>query len=506
MVLALASCTDGYEDMNKPGGSINDAEGDRDAYFLSAHFTNMQGGIISIDRDQNQYTEQLLGGPYSGYFTDSRPFSAPFSRYNPESGWVQSSFNYTFATPINSYKTIQGLTEDPIYLAISEVLKVMALNRLTDSYGPIPYSEILNSGLNAPYDAQDKVYEQMIADLNNAIEVFTTNQTIVVSPKIDLYYSGKVLNWAKLANSIKLRIAMRMADVNPALAKKSAEEVANHPIGAMASNADNAFLKVTTGQINPYQAGFLDYNGGDSRISADITTYMNSYNDPRRVAYFDPSTISGHEEEYIGLRNGINIASQAVSQQYSNINSDLRTKNTVLITAAAEAAFLKAEGALRGWSMGGTAKDFYEQGIRLSFDQWGVSGADAYIADATSTVDPYVDPRGVDSYSGTPSSITIAWNNLDSFDKNLERLITQKWIALYPNGLEAWAEFRRTGYPKLMPVKVNNSAVVSTTRMARRIEFPQSEYTGNGANIQKAITLLGGADNMATDLWWAKKN
>ena len=105
------------------------------------------------------------------------------------------------------------------------------------------------------------------------------------------------------------------------------------------------------------------------------------------------------------------------------------------------------------------------------------------------------------------SSIKIAWDSSASYETNLERIITQKWIAIYPDGVEAWSEFRRTGYPKLMPVQVNNSSVVSTTRMVRRLRYPNSEYTGNLTNVQYAVSnYLGGVDNMATDLWWAKKN
>lgn len=158
--------------------------------------------------------------------------------------------------------------------------------------------------------------------------------------------------------------------------------------------------------------------------------------------------------------------------------------------------------------MGGTAKDFYEEGITLSFDQNGVSGATAYIADNTSTPLRFTDPLFSSfSYFGTMSSIKIAWDSSASYETNLERIITQKWIAIYPDGIEAWSEFRRTGYPKLMPVLVNNSSVVSTTRMARRLRYPNSEYTGNLTNVQYAVSnYLGGVDNMATDLWWAKKN
>jgi hypothetical protein len=105
-----------------------------------------------------------------------------------------------------------------------------------------------------------------------------------------------------------------------------------------------------------------------------------------------------------------------------------------------------------------------------------------------------------------PSTVTIAFNAADPFETNLERIITQKWIAMYLNGPEGWAEFRRTGYPKLFPVVTNNSnGTINTAIQIRRIPFPLSEYNNNLVGVQSGITLLGGADNGGTTLWWDKK-
>jgi hypothetical protein len=181
--------------------------------------------------------------------------------------------------------------------------------------------------------------------------------------------------------------------------------------------------------------------------------------------------------------------------------------NKLLWMNAAESAFLKAEGALRGWNMGGSANDFYTQGIELSFDQWGVSGAGAYAENATSIPENYKDPLGANDNSGVPASITIKWNDADDFELNLERIITQKWIANFPLGHEAWSEFRRTGYPRLMEAPYNQSnGIVDGTEMARRLPYPLREYKENSDNLQDAIDDLGGPDNMATKVWWDCKN
>lgn len=503
--LFFVQCTDSYDRFNKTG--VDDEEGERDAYFLRQHIVSMQNWVIPSDPHAHQFTEQLLGGPYGGYFADVSPGfnNKNFATYTPEDAWSAATFNNGLKNIITSYNTVITLTEDPILLSVAKVLKVMAMGRITDIYGPIPYTKLGNEGdLNAPYDSQQEIYEAMISELDEAIGVLSEHQTSDFSSKADRYYTGKTLKWARLANSVKLRLAVRMANINPALAKSTAESIVTDPVGAMASNDDNAVLVLISGQSNPYQVGLSDWNGGDTRISADITSFMNGYGDPRMEKYFDKSGFG----TYTGFRSGITIPNpQSIGQQYSNMSEALRSASSMRIMCAAEVAFLKAEGALRGWSMGGTAKDFYEEGITLSFNQNGAAGVSAYIADNASTPERYVDPLGTFSYSGAPGTVTIAWSSSASFETNLERIITQKWIAIYPDGIEAWSEFRRTGYPKLMPVLTNNSSVVSTARMARRLRYPNSEYTGNLKNVQYAVSnYLGGADNMATDLWWAKKD
>ena len=171
---------------------------------------------------------------------------------------------------------------------------------------------------------------------------------------------------------------------------------------------------------------------------------------------------------------------------------------------AAEMAFCRAEGALAGWAgMGGTAEELYNEGIRLSFDQWGVKGADNYLADDTSTPADYVDAEnGYGSGHAKMTAITIKWDDAATDEEKLERLIVQKWIALYPDGQEAWCEIRRTGYPKVFPVAQTTAYDIE---VANRIPFDYTEETNNKQNYDRAVQLLGGADNYATKMWWQKR-
>jgi hypothetical protein len=243
---------------------------------------------------------------------------------------------------------------------------------------------------------------------------------------------------------------------------------------------------------------------GDISMSAAMKSIIEGYSDPRETAYFLPSAYDGKFE---GIRQGQNITT-AVYAGFSLLN--VQSTTPLEIMAASESFFLRAEGALRGWNMGGgTAQSFYTQGVTLSFQEKGASMPAGYLSDATSTAIPYIDPTNAtnDVLAGSPylNNITIAWNPGDSFEHSLQRIITQKWLAIYPDGEEAWSDFRRTGYPKLFPVVVNNSGgAISTTAFVKRIPFAADEDANNPKGVATGVALLGGPDNGGTRLWWDK--
>ena len=159
------------------------------------------------------------------------------------------------------------------------------------------------------------------------------------------------------------------------------------------------------------------------------------------------------------------------------------------------------------------ARKYYEDGIRLSFEERGATGADAYIADNTSMPGIYTDPLGENSYTRRMSECKIAWDTAGDEETNLEQIITQKWIAIFPLGTEAWSEYRRTGYPRLLPAVQNlGSDNVDLNRHARRLTYPVEEYSSNSANLSEAVGILnsesidGNGDSMATRVWWDCKD
>lgn len=506
-LLGTASCTKGYESANQDPGGATEEEMDRDGYRLSSSFRTIGNFIIPVEVNTNQFTDCLLGGSYGGYLADSNDgFNGKnFATYNPEDHWSRVMFNDIIPKVYAARKSVSDLTDDPVPLAAADIMAVMAISRVTDTYGPIPFSQIgVDGAMQAPYDSQQEVYNEMFRMLDNSIEVLTERPTEDFSPKVDDVYGGIVMKWIKLANSMKLRLAIRISKADPTLAQQKAEEAVNHIYGVIADPSESAY-KSSPGK-NPFRVVTYEYNEGDSRISADIASYMNGYNDPRREKYFTPSQFTSPTitNGYHGLRSGINMPGGGAIKLYSNMNVSVDSK--LLWMNAAECAFLKAEGALYGWNMGGTPEQFYKQGVELSFNELGVGGADQYLKDGKSKPMGYKDPMGLHSYTGSPSDITIKWDDSDSQEKQLERIITQKWIANFPLGLEAWADYRRTGYPKLMEVVVNNSSgTVDSKRMARRLPYPQLEYEDNRENVLNAVNQhLKGPDNLGTDVWWAK--
>ena len=401
-------------------------------------------------------------------------------------------------------------TEAPAAEAVT--IKVAAMLRVTDTYGPIPYTQIGVGGkITVPYDSQEQVYDAMFAELDEVISTLTENKLSAISPNADPVYDGTAVKWCRFANSLKLRMAMRIVYANQEKAKKYAEEAVNHEIGVITVNADNAALRsVAFGEKGNPLYNAIKYNqptgcvtGGDTHAAADIICYMNGYNDPRRPVYFIPSEFEG--EEYVGIRIRIEKpALNTVGRKYSGVN--IAPSDPIVWLNAAEVAFLKAEAALFGFNVGGQAGDFYNEGVRLSFEEHNVSGYESYIMDEVSKPTAYADPAGLNSYPSLLSEITIKWDDAATPEQMQERIITQKWIAIFNNGNEAWADYRRTNYPRLMPATDagnKSDGLVSSEFGARRMKYPLAEYTNNGENVNAAVSqYLGGPDRMSTRLWW----
>jgi hypothetical protein len=351
------------------------------------------------------------------------------------------------------------------------------------------------------YDDQKTAYYAFFEDLNQAIDTLTNyvnNNSNSRFTAFDLVYKGDYRQWVKFANTLRLRLAIRISAVDKAKARAEGEAALQHPLGLLTDIEDDFAVNISpvTHPLN-----IMCYTWADLRMSAPMESFLAGYEDPRLPAYFQPTEPGTNI--YHGIRNGIKISAK---EEYSGFSSLTKFNSSILFMTAAEAWFLKAEAALKGWKNAGAPKDNYERGIRTSFKQHNVGNIGSYLVN-TRTPRPYSDPQNSDNdiKAGDPvlSTITVPWDETASEEVKLEKIITQKWIAMFPEGQEAWSEFRRTGYPKLFPVVINNSnGTISTNQFIRRLPMPQIEEITNPKALERARGMLKGPDTGGTPLWW----
>jgi hypothetical protein len=502
-----SSCTGDFDQLNLH--PTNPAEDDlTESERLGNLFSSLIATMHYAQENRNQMVDQMIGNQYGGYMVTTNNWQGTnFGTFNPATDWVDYAFKTIMVDFNSNFIKVKQVTESKGYIyGWASILRVATMLRVTDTYGPIPYSRIgLVDSDAIEYDDVRDIYHNMIADLDNAIALLKSYIASATSEspitKYDVVYNGDFNQWIKFANSLKLRMAVRIAAVDTEYAKGiMADAIAG---GAIETNAGNAYIPT---EDNPYYKA--SHLWGDLAVSATLSSYMNGYNDPRRPAYM---TLAG--SNYTGVRMGINNINK---NRYSNstlFSKPAFTANSPLLAfCAAETAFLKAEAALRGWIAGGdaAARAYYENGIRLSMEQHGVVLGN-YL-DGTTSPATY----NGDTSTGTISvatPITVSWSDAETTQNTkLEKIITQKWLANYPLGFESWSDHRRTGFPQFFPAVHNLSssgsigAVINTSsRMARRLPFPESQYQGNNENVLKAVQMLGGDDAAYTDLWWAKK-
>lgn len=503
-------CTDDFEEFNQDPFALTNEDLAADYRLVGEPFINIVRSIyVHTPAWVTQLQQNLIGDVYSGYLMPPTPFAGNSNNmnYNLVDGWDTWAWNPAYQNVMAPALLVeQNAGEDfPEFLAWLKIIKVEAMHRVTDMFGPVIYTNFgkIEDDGSILYDCQEVAYDAFFKDLDEGIDFLTTfNQSGVASPftAFDEVYAGDIEKWIKFGNSLRLRLAIRISKVDPSRAKSEAEKAMNHPLGVITSNDENFTVKNDV----DHPMNTINNAWNDIRMGAPMESILVGYNDPRVGDYFQPATQAEVAGQYKGIRIGIEIADKGTYVNYSALQS----LGNVQLMVASEIYQLRAEGALRGWSnMGGTAQDLYEQGIRTSFDQYGLGGADDYIADAMSSPIPYVDvnnsTNNVDAGSSNLSTATIAWNEGDSFEMKLEKIITQKWIAMFPDGQEAWSEFRRTGYPILFPVVINNSGgEIDTDQQIKRIKYISSEYAQNPGGVESGVSCLGGPDTGGTPLWW----
>ncbi|BDW75091.1 hypothetical protein BFINE_08860 [Bacteroides finegoldii DSM 17565] len=258
IAVTASSCTGKFEEINSNPYQPGDLS--EDDYALGSAMNNLAGCVVSPDVNTAQFTDCLLGGPLGGYFADSQStWKATISNYNPTDDWTRVFLKSDRVLPVlfsnlNVVEIVSQNTNNPLPLAIAQVIKVAAMHRVTDAYGPIPYSQIgVDGSIKSPYDSEQQVYAKFFEELNASIKIMNEQSNDRLTASADYIYSGDVKKWIRFANSLKLRLAMRIVNADPTTARKMVEEALDPQYGGVIEqNADNAAWRYFAGSVtNP---------------------------------------------------------------------------------------------------------------------------------------------------------------------------------------------------------------------------------------------------------------
>lgn len=506
--LVLSSCTRNFEEANRNPIQISDSSLTQDFNHIGSYFQGMLSNLFG-----DQVEENLVQDSYARHLATPTPF-------------VGNINNTTYVITWNTYwNRIYGSVMAPakqaiqkadagsytVFSAWAKLVRILGISRLTAFHGPVIYSQYgAKTAGSVLYDKESDLYDLIFKQLDTIQTVFAANPSYTGLGKFDASYKGDVKLWSKLLNSIRLRLAIRLSKVAPAIAKAQGEKAMSDAAGLIATNSDNFTISLYGRELPIARICFL---WDDTRMDAAMESILGGLQDPRAAAYFSPvaeadvALIADHPSfKYKGIRSGAYLVAKGDRTSYSKINNSFNTVLNRRYMTAAEVSFLKAEAALRGWAGAGSAKDNYEAGVKLSFADWGAGGVDTYLANSTNKPWNYVDPKDAKNNFTSRSTVTVAWNEADDNELKLEKIITQKWIDGFTNSMEAWVDHRRTGYPKL-PYNAKNDSnetwgIIAANDFTKRMPFVNAERTGNVEGVKDATTKLGGPDMISTRLWW----
>jgi len=448
-----------------------------------------------------------------------------FSTYKevPAIGDKYYSFNNTIADFTGFYTTklnrllqlepaVQG-ADDINKRSLVRILKVYAYHQLTDIAGDVPYSEALQGkdNLTPKYDTQKDIYLDMFKELDEAAGALDPSKPGFGSA--DILYRGDLDKWKKFAYSLMLRLGMRLSNVDPDLARQWVEKAIAG--GVMNGNGDLAKIDYADApnsqnpQVLDLRNGNYISPGGDNveggKYAATFIDHLKGTRDPRLAIISvvwvptSPGATTYTADTSFAVQRGMVSGSLNTKPLDFDTYSEpsplvLNLAAPIILFSASETYLLLAEAALRGWYSGESAASLYNKGVAAGMKQWSLFPA---VLTNTNTV---TDGQ-IEAYLQQNP-----YKTGDSFDHQLEQISVQKWITLFGNDYEIFANWRRTGYPVLM--QVNYPGNVTGGKMFRRFSLPNSENLTNQANYLEALQRQGFAelneDNLLTRVWWDK--
>ncbi len=476
--VVLNACTSDFEEMNTNPRTVNE---DR----INVDFLLTRALVYGALRyNIYQRSNELFPNTFMQYHAISVNYFET-GRYIHRDDWATAYYNWVYTEPGTNTNQIISLTqEDPQKInqtAIARIWKVFMMHRMTDFFGDVPYFGAFTGNAKPAFDRQEEIYKDMLNELKEAAEALDPSITgsSLRFDASDVLYNDDLDKWERFANSLRLRLAMRISDVEPALAEQHVREVLNE--GMIITSNDESARLITFGgsdvvidNKNPISVLSRIFTQ-EYRMSRLIMEWLTDYDDPRLPVYADPAANTG---EFTGLTNGLSIG------EIDAIDIDDFSKDGIFVAREdypidlmlySEVKFLEAEAALKGWGPG-NAGEHYELGIRASMEQYEITDDDA--------IDTYIEQTDI-AYDPAMA---------------MEQIISQKWLALFNNGFEAWSEYRRTGYPVVYEIATPQESETGG-KVPVRAKYPAILQSLNREGYDQAVQQQG-PDLLTTRMWW----
>lgn len=494
LFIVLWGCNDKFEEMNVNPNYPTSS----DPNYIFTHVVKQRAGEFGIFQNYNaNYIQRWIMQTAAVYGNSTMPPYELFDQYRIEQLW-----ELLYSDILLNNTILENLTKDDPDLInkyqIARIWKVFSMYLVTDLWGDVPYSEAwgliddYSSELLSPkFDTQESIYTDILAILGDAVKNFDSSKAVY---PYDPIFDGDITKWIKFANSLRLRLALRSG--NQAVITEILNEnnlISNNDESAVFQylNDQNWWNPYYESHINSLNSSQPDYTGTSViKISELMVRALTQNNDPRLSVYAQP--IETNNTTFVGVPNLMNSnlkENQAMmmgvySTSYIGTHFSRTPDLKKPLLSYAEVCFMRAEIAFRGWSSE-SAQDWFKEGVTASLDFYGIT-----------------DTNFVNTVASAPVT--------------LETIITQKWIALYLDGWEAYADYRRTGYPQLMkwdldidygpPMRITAADWVEVPRnyVPGRLPYPTAEKYFNEERFLEAVERQGG-DDYYQQVWWAKK-
>jgi hypothetical protein len=468
------SCTKDFEELNtdpnrldrvSPGTLLNPI-----IYGMASFNTDRAAGFTFDIMQTSLPYPSIAGGTHRYDVSDA----AGNSTWNTYYRWIKN---------IQEMRNAAEEVEDPNYCAVAMILNAWAYSQLSDSFGDVPMNEAVrgDEGILRPaFNTQQDIYTKILADLDTANSIIVPARGMIYGS--DILYNSSIDKWKRFGNSLHLRLLLRVSKRSELNSNAKLAAMINDPVTypLFASNADNAILQITGVEPNVSPWGrAIDFTNGRAAASFFVDN-LNNFNDPRRAKFitqatrFDAATKTNVPIGYRGIPSAYSGGDTQFDYNPSNMSQALiiAPMPSVVMTYA-EVQFIKAELAFKG-IITADAKATYESGIKAAIEQWGLTmPADYFTNVATS------------AYTG--------------YDGTLNRIMLQKYYALFFTDYQQWFEYRRTG----LPILPKGTSLMNNGIMPVRFRYPTTVASVNTANYRLAVESMGG-DDVNTKVWWEK--